>query len=34
MMVYVVGEGLGLKPSEWSVLLSSVALCGILVLLF
>ena len=36
MMAYVVGEGrlFGLKPSEWSVLLVSVALCGFLTLLF
>ena len=36
MMAYVVSDGrlLALKPSEWSVLLVGVALCGMLVLLF
>jgi len=35
-MAYVVSEGrlFWLKPSEWSVLLVSVALCGFLTLLF
>jgi hypothetical protein len=36
MMAYVVSEGrlFWLKPSEWSVLLVSVALCGFLTLFF
>ena len=36
MKAYVVSDGrlLALKPSEWSLLLVGVALCGMLVLLF
>ena len=36
MMAYVVSDGrlCGLKPSDWSVLLVAVALCGSLTLLF
>jgi len=36
MMAYAVSEGrlFWLKPSEWSVLLVSVAFCGFLTLLF
>ena len=36
MMAYVVSEDrlLWLKPSDWSVLLVGVALCGMLTLLF
>jgi hypothetical protein len=36
MMAYAVSEGrlFWLKPSEWSVLLVSAALCGFLMLLF
>ncbi len=36
MMAYAVSQGrlFWLKPSEWSVLLVSVALCGFLTLLF
>jgi len=36
MLAYVVNEGrlFALKPSEWSMLLSGVALCGLLTLLF
>ena len=36
MMTFVVSEGrlCALKPAEWSLLLSGVALCGIATLLF
>jgi hypothetical protein len=36
MMAYVVSEGrlFALKPSEWSMLLAGVALCGFVMLLF
>jgi hypothetical protein len=36
MMAYVVSDGrlFALKPSEWSVLLVGVALCGVVTLLF
>ena len=36
MITYAVGEGrlFGLTPSDWSVLLGSLALCGLLTLLF
>src|SRR4029079_10076703 len=36
MMAYVVSEGrlCALKPAEWSLLLTGVALCGIATLLF
>jgi hypothetical protein len=36
MLTYVVSEGrlFALKPSEWSMLLGGVALCGFLTLLF
>ena len=36
MMAYVVNEGrlCALKPSEWSILLVGVALCGFIALLF
>jgi hypothetical protein len=36
MLAYVVSEGrlLALKPSEWSMLLVGVALCGFVTLLF
>ena len=36
MMAYVISEDrlLWLKPSDWSVLLAGVALCGMLTLLF
>jgi hypothetical protein len=36
MMAYVVSEGrlCALKPSEWSMLLVGVALCGFIALLF
>jgi hypothetical protein len=36
MMAYVVSDGrfFALKPSEWSMLLVGVALCGLLALLF
>lgn len=36
MMAYVVNEGrlCALKPSEWSLLLAGVALCGAMTLLF
>jgi len=36
MMAYVVSEGrlCALKPSEWSLLLAGVALCGAATLLF
>ena len=36
MLAYVVSEGrlFALKPSEWSMLLSGVVLCGLLTLLF
>lgn len=36
MMAYVISEGrlFGLKPSEWSLMLVGVALCGLMTLLF
>ena len=36
MLAYVVNEGrlFALKPSEWSMLLGGVTLCGLLTLLF
>jgi hypothetical protein len=36
MLAYVVNEGrlCALKPSEWSILLAGVALCGFVTLLF
>jgi hypothetical protein len=36
MMAYVFGDGrlFALKPSEWSMLLVGVALCGLIALLF
>jgi hypothetical protein len=36
MMTYIVAEGrlFGLKPSEWSILLVGVALCGVGALLY
>ena len=36
MMAYVVSEGrlFALKPSEWSMLLAGVAICGVATLLF
>ena len=36
MLTYVVNEGrlFALKPSEWSMLLGGVTLCGLLTLLF
>lgn len=36
IMAYVVSEGrlCALKPSEWSLLLSGVALCGFMTLLY
>ena len=36
MMTYVISEGrlLGLTPSEWSMMLGGVALCGFITLLF
>jgi hypothetical protein len=36
MLAYVVSEGrlFALKPSEWSLLLGGVTLCGLLALLF
>jgi hypothetical protein len=36
MLAYVVSEGrlFALKPSDWSVLLGGVTLCGLLTLLF
>jgi hypothetical protein len=36
MMAYVVCDGrlFALKPSEWSMLLVGVALCGLIALLF
>jgi hypothetical protein len=36
MMAYVVSDGrlFALKPSEWSILLVGVALCGFVMLLF
>jgi hypothetical protein len=36
MMAYVVSDGrlFALKPSEWSILLVGVALCGLIALLF
>ena len=36
MMAYVVNEGrlCALKPSEWSLLLAGVALCGFATLVF
>jgi hypothetical protein len=35
MLVYVISDGrlLGLKPAEWTFLLTGVALCGLLALL-
>ena len=36
MMAYVISEGrlFGLKPSEWSLMLVGIALCGLMTLLF
>jgi len=36
MLSYVINEGrlFALKPSDWSMLLGGVALCGLLALLF
>jgi hypothetical protein len=36
MLAYLVSDGrlLALKPSEWAVLLSGVAVCGFLTVLF
>jgi hypothetical protein len=36
MMAYVVSDGrlFALRPSEWSMLLVGVALCGLIALLF
>jgi hypothetical protein len=36
MMAYVASEGriFALKPSDWSILLTGTALCGVLLLVF